>query len=130
MARHAHSDHPNLPVPHMSAYGSAEDVDSRSLPASSHGVLGDKGDELALVRASKFIHLSSVLVELESGHGADATLAAVSEFSSTSTLRHTIVSLCSLASASKTGAIILQGPHQLAVKSTTTSLSPALVKAA
>merc|ERR1719333_538277 len=59
--------------------------------------------------------------------------SAMSSHSSTSTLRKTTSSMV-LSISSKCGAIILQGPHQVAWKSTTTSLPPAasswLVKSA
>ena len=50
--------------------------------------------------------------------------SAMSSHSSTSTLRKTTSSMV-LSISSKCGAIILQGPHQVAWKSTTTSLPPA-----
>merc|ERR1712083_752162 len=58
--------------------------------------------------------------------------SAVSAFSSTSTcvcacVLMKVTSVNSVANASNFGPIILHGPHHVAVKSTATSLSPALV---
>ena len=64
---------------------------------------------------------------IESQRPAQFTLysSAMSSHSSTSTLRKTTSSMV-LSISSRCGAIILQGPHQVAWKSTTTSLPPAL----
>ena len=104
-------------------------------------VSGDNLLELVHVGPGKVSHLGLVLDEDEGGHSGDLVLGrnvlaiinvnlknhfCVSKIGEviTITLRNTTLSSVLLIS-SRCGAIILQGPHQVAKKSTTTSLPPA-----
>ena len=77
-------------------------------------------------RRRRGITFSPFLRKTKVGMAVILYSAATSSQSSTSTLRNTTSSMFLLIS-SNWGAIILQGPHQVAWKSTTTSLPPAAV---